>query len=785
MLWWFTEATLVAGVLALAAGLAARFRLFRIGPAARHALWVVVLLKLLTPPLVSAPWAVRVGAPTPARGGAAEGSTIDPKVLDLALVTNDAGTDVAGPDALEADVTEVALGLPDVSDLLFVDATEAAPVQGLVIEGPAAAATAAWRSRIDSDVAGRWLLWTWVAATAIVALVQTARIVRFARRLRSGKPAPAWIVEETERLAERMGVRVPRALVVPGLGVPMLWCLGRPVLLLPEHLVESLDADRWRGVLAHELAHLRRGDPWFGRLALVAGLVWWWNPLFWLVRRRLEAEAELACDAWVVWTLPDDRLTYARTMLEICESLCRTAAPPLAPALGGNDSGRFFERRLNMILNDRVPCRLSWPGLIAPGLLVLIGLPSWTVASAVADDGPKTVEESKIIVFTPAEKDGETAEVRLEAARTVGGGKLIEVRLPDDSPDGEANLREKARAAHEKARTHLEEVRAETRAWIQRARAAVEKAEAELARVEQGPEDEPARAHARKQLEEARAQLGKAEMAAHSAATAKAEVRVEVRSDDADGPPRGRREIRRRFEVRRAQPRPERELKDDDKARDQDKDKGEAKDEDKDADDKDVEIEIEVRDLSKVFGPDSELMKHLRSLGPTIEKKLREKIGPGTELDEKLKGLSGRLDKELRENLGPGSDFDKAMKDLSKALEEQFGPGSDFDKQIREFSGKLEERPRERGERDREREGEARERDRGQERERPRAESRPREESPRPEGRAMEHYEAYSERARAAAREARRRGLEAQIKALREQLERLEREEKAGEKPSR
>ena len=170
----------------------------------------------------------------------------------------------------------------------------------------------------------------------------------------------------------------PELLVVPDLGTPMLWCLGRPQLLLPGRLVKTLPLDRWRGILTHELAHLRRGDHWVSRLELAAGLIWWWNPLYWLTRARLDAEAELACDAWVVWALPKDRLTYAEVSLISVPTL--SLARPLAPTLGVAGSGRFFERRLTMILHNHVPCRLSPLGLLAACLLVSVALPSWSAA---------------------------------------------------------------------------------------------------------------------------------------------------------------------------------------------------------------------------------------------------------------------------------------------------------------------------------------------------------------------------------------------------------------------
>src|SRR5687767_2299457 len=56
MLWWTIQNLAVAAVLAGAAW--ALCRSGRIGPVGRHALWLVVLIKLVTPPLVSWPWAV-------------------------------------------------------------------------------------------------------------------------------------------------------------------------------------------------------------------------------------------------------------------------------------------------------------------------------------------------------------------------------------------------------------------------------------------------------------------------------------------------------------------------------------------------------------------------------------------------------------------------------------------------------------------------------------------------------------------------------------------------------
>src|SRR5438270_9163063 len=56
MLWWLAQNALMAGLLSGVVALACRLGRFR--PAVRHALWLVVLIKFITPPLLEWPLAV-------------------------------------------------------------------------------------------------------------------------------------------------------------------------------------------------------------------------------------------------------------------------------------------------------------------------------------------------------------------------------------------------------------------------------------------------------------------------------------------------------------------------------------------------------------------------------------------------------------------------------------------------------------------------------------------------------------------------------------------------------
>lgn len=369
MLAWFAETTLVAAALAVLATLIGRFG--RLGPAARHALWFLVLLKLLTPPLLHWP---RLEPPR--------------KLANTAPAPL-----IPRPDP----EPESGLAYP-ISVVPVDDSWELAEPEPIPEPPPPKRDWATLRA-----LAEPWIIRSWAAVAIVIAGGNVGRIVRFRRGLGRSSEPPDWLTELVESLALRFEVRPPRVVVVEGIESPLIWCLGRPKLLVPLDLIRALAPDRWPGIVAHELAHLRRRDHWVSRLVLVAGILWWWNPIAWLVRRRLEAEAEMACDAWVVGLLPGKRRAYAETLIDVCESLANVRMP--APALGvGGGPGRFFERRLTMILNGRVPYRVSRPGLMTLGLLATLALPSWSPGQDEPDkakEAEKPGTEVRVIEVVP------------------------------------------------------------------------------------------------------------------------------------------------------------------------------------------------------------------------------------------------------------------------------------------------------------------------------------------------------------------------------------------------
>ena len=302
-------------------------------PAVRHALWLLVLLKLLTPPLIPLPiaWPQASDAPPAPREASAETDHLAASSAPAEPIN------LSPPPELAAD---------------FSDATPS-PSPSLIAEYWIPVALGVWL--------GGSLVWWGIAGL---------RLAKFRRLLRETRAAPPVVQEQAGRMARLLGLRrCPPVVFVPVPLSPMLWALGfSPRLLLPEKLWRQLGAEQQDALLLHELAHLRRGDHWVRRLEFVVLGLYWWHPVVWWARRRLQEAEEECCDACVVAALPDAAPAYASALVETVTFLSHTRAA--APA-GASGAGQvpLLKRRLTMILTATAPGRPS-----RAGFWVVLGL---------------------------------------------------------------------------------------------------------------------------------------------------------------------------------------------------------------------------------------------------------------------------------------------------------------------------------------------------------------------------------------------------------------------------
>ena len=125
----------------------------------------------------------------------------------------------------------------------------------------------------------------------------------------------------------------------------------RPVIVLPETLLQSGPSEELTAALCHEMAHIRRRDYLVNLLCEFALLPLIFHPAAWLLKRRIEETRELACDEAAAGLLLRRRTTPLwstwRNLLRRSPRLQSTLHP-------GRFDANIMKERIMRLLDNRV-----------------------------------------------------------------------------------------------------------------------------------------------------------------------------------------------------------------------------------------------------------------------------------------------------------------------------------------------------------------------------------------------------------------------------------------------
>jgi beta-lactamase regulating signal transducer with metallopeptidase domain len=155
-------------------------------------------------------------------------------------------------------------------------------------------------------------------------------------------------------------------------------------ILLPADYGEWSAAKR-SAVLAHEEAHIARGDFFVQMAALIHCAFFWFSPFAWWLQTKLAEIAETASDEAAIRRL-NDRATYAEILVEVSR---RAQKSPLIVAMAKSS---FIQQRVEHILSEAPTQSLSLPQRVFSVALL--------AALAIAVAGAKTADP--VAVTPPA-----------------------------------------------------------------------------------------------------------------------------------------------------------------------------------------------------------------------------------------------------------------------------------------------------------------------------------------------------------------------------------------------
>ncbi len=349
--------------------------------------------------------------------------------------------------------------------------------------------------------------------------------------------APAW----REALLRQRPRRRPVLRASDQAMSPLSWGLPPGVVLLDaKTLAEPQTAP---AVIAHEMAHITRGDWIFLVLSRLALALFWFNPLVWMVHRALIDRSEEAADAIAIRHV--DRRIYARALVGLA---ARTAPVPLAAAAMAAP-GPALKQRIAHIMSDTPNARRR-PMIVAACIAVFAAvatpIAALEITRAVHINGAAQTPPAPPV--PPAAPSGVLAAPPAPSAPPVMNAPEPPAPPAPPAPpqngegvwfyrgsdEGSAQAREAAAQARE--------VAAQARAMAQQHRAEAAQHRQQMAAVRASAEAaRQAGEQARLAGEQARAQ---AEVARREAHQAMSEARIEMRRG-AEEMRRGAEEMRR------------------------------------------------------------------------------------------------------------------------------------------------------------------------------------------------------------------------------------------------
>ena len=184
---------------------------------------------------------------------------------------------------------------------------------------------------------------------------------------------PEW-ADRARRLAARMGLRRAAVFVSSRVRQALVAGVWRPMVLLPAAWLAEMPPEMLEGVLAHELAHLRRLDLWAILLQRLVETFLFYHPAVWWLSRRLSGEREMCCDEMAV-AATGDRLAFTEALQWAAQWPAASSGPVLGAAWKGNQ--KMVIERIRRLLGADVPReRFSWwplglAALVAPALFML------------------------------------------------------------------------------------------------------------------------------------------------------------------------------------------------------------------------------------------------------------------------------------------------------------------------------------------------------------------------------------------------------------------------------
>ena len=278
-------------------------------PQLRYALWLLILVKLILPPSLTSPASFTAEIPSLAK-----------RTVNIQL----AAPQINQPIIETAKHPEYIPAVPQPAETIISPQPAEPQIQKQSPKIVFAKQTPSWKV---------YAALSWLAGVVVLSLWLTIRLKKLRKEhISFPKPVPERFQHLLEETVGKLKLKtIPKVILTDKVCCPAVFGLFKPVLLIPADKLSSMSRQDTEHILLHELAHIKRGDLIVHAVYMMLQIIYWFNPLLWLIRKQLQNLRELCCDATVARILKEKTFSYRETLLETARQLL---AEPIDPGLG-------------------------------------------------------------------------------------------------------------------------------------------------------------------------------------------------------------------------------------------------------------------------------------------------------------------------------------------------------------------------------------------------------------------------------------------------------------------
>jgi beta-lactamase regulating signal transducer with metallopeptidase domain len=325
-------------------------------PQFRYAMWLLILVKLLLPPTLTSP--VSVTSRMPATAGKFVQIIREGRInADSEAAGQTAAEPVTHHDAGPEDPARIELDASATASI-SKPANRGADAMPLLSPGladgekgiPAPVSPSAKEPALSMKAYAMMIWLSGVIALSTWLIIRLHNLRREHLKTEPQMRVPASFHEMLEETAGKLGLkRIPEVVLTDKVRCPAVFGAFRPVLLIPASKLPSLSKRDCEHILLHELAHIKRGDLLIHAAHMGLQIVFWFNPLLWLIRKPIQNLRELCCDATVSGILKESTYHYRETLINTARELLAEPADPGLGLIGLFENSNWLVHRLRWL----------------------------------------------------------------------------------------------------------------------------------------------------------------------------------------------------------------------------------------------------------------------------------------------------------------------------------------------------------------------------------------------------------------------------------------------------